>query len=199
MQEPDLLNLIKELRARTQAGVMDCKRALLATDYAIDKAVDYLRKKGIAEAAEKAGRVAGEGLIEAYIHPGARLGVLIELRCETDFTARTDEFKRLARDLAMQVAASNPGWITRAEVPKEEVEHELEIYRTQAKESGKPDKVIDRIAQGKLDKFYKEKCLLEQPFIKNSEISVGELIKEYIGKLRENIYVKKFVRFRIED
>lgn len=193
------LNLIKELRARTSAGVMDCKRALLATDLDIEKAVDYLRKKGIAKAAEKSGRAAGEGMIESYIHAGARLGTLVELRCETDFTARTPEFKQLARDIAMQVAASNPGWISREKVPKEEVQHELEIYRTQAKESGKPDKLIDRIAQGKLEKFYKEKCLLEQPFIKNSEISVEELIKEYIGKLRENIYIKKFARFRIED
>lgn len=199
MAEPNLLNLIKELRARTQAGVMACKEALLAENMDIEKAVDYLRKKGVAEASEKMGRVAGEGIIESYIHPGARLGVLIEIRCETDFTARTPEFKQLARDLAMQVAASNPSWIARSDVPKEEIEHELEIYRTQAKESGKPDKVIDRIAQGKLEKFYKEKCLLEQPFIKNSEISVEELIKEYIAKLRENIYIKRFARFRIED
>ena len=125
--------------------------------------------------------------------------MLIELRCETDFTARTPEFKQLARDLAMQVAAANPGWIFRDEIPKKEIEHELEIYRTQAKESGKPDKTIEQIAQGKLEKFYKEVCLLEQPFIKNSEVSIEELIKEFIGKLRENIHIKRFARFKIDS
>ena len=192
------VNLVKELRARTSAGIMDCKRALLTANN-IEEAVDYLRKKGIAKADEKTGRVAGEGIIEAYIHPGSRLGVLIELRCETDFTARTPEFKQLARDLAMQVAAANPGWILRDEIPKKEIEHELEIYRTQAKESGKPDKTIEQIAQGKLEKFYKEVCLLEQPFIKNSEVSIEELIKEFIGKLRENIHIKRFARFKIDS
>jgi elongation factor Ts len=178
---------------------MDCKRALITTNGDIEKAVDYLRKKGIAKASGKLQRSVGEGIIEAYIHPGARLGVLVDIRCETDFTARTEEFKRLARDIAMQVAAINPRWISREEIPKGEIEHELEIYRAEARESGKPEKVIDRIAQGKLEKFFKEVCLLEQPFIKNSEISVEELIKEYIGKLGENIVIKRFVRFRIED
>ena len=196
MKEIDI-NSIKELRVRTGAGVMNCKRALLTANN-IEEAIDYLRKKGIAKADEKLGRTAGEGTIEAYIHPGSRLGVIIELRCETDFTARTPEFKQIAKDLAMQIAAINPRWVSREEIPKEEIEHELEIYSTQAKESGKPDKVIERIAQGKLEKFYKEVCLLEQPFIKNSEISIDELIKEYIGKLRENIYIKRFTRFRID-
>lgn len=191
------VNSIKELRARTGAGIMNCKRALLAVNN-IEEAIDYLRKKGIAKADEKLGRTAGEGIIETYIHPGSRLGVIIELRCETDFTARTPEFKQLSKDIAMQIAAINPKWVSREEIPKEEIEHELEIYSTQAKESGKPDKMIGRIAQGKLEKFYKEVCLLEQPFIKNSEISMGELIKEYIGKLRENIYIKRFIRFRID-
>ncbi len=191
------VNSIKELRARTGAGIMNCKRALLAVNN-IEEAIDYLRKKGIAKADEKSGRTAGEGIIETYIHPGSRLGVIIELRSETDFTARTLEFKQLAKDLAMQVAAINPRWVSRDKIPKEEIEHELEIYSTQAKESGKPDNVIKRIAQGKLEKFYKEVCLLEQPFIKNSEISIDELIKEYIGKLRENIYIKRFTRFRID-
>ncbi|MCK4306739.1 elongation factor Ts [candidate division WOR-3 bacterium] len=191
------VNSIKELRARTGAGIMNCKRALLAVNN-IEEAIDYLRKKGIAKADEKLGRIAGEGIIETYIHPGSRLGVIIELRCETDFTVRTPEFKQLAKDLAMQVAAINPRWVSREEIPKEEIEHELEIYNTQAKESGKPDKVIEQITQGKLEKFYKEVCLLEQPFIKNSEITINELIKEYIGKLRENIYIKRFTRFRID-
>lgn len=193
------LNLIKELRSRTSAGIMDCKKALLESGGDIEKAIDYLRKKGVARAAEKMGRTAGEGMIESYIHPGARLGVLVELRCETDFCAKTPEFKQLTRDIAMQVAASNPSWISRDEVPKQVVEHELEIYEAEAKEAGKPSQAIERIAQGKLEKFYKETCLLEQPFIKNSEITVEDLIKEYIGKLGENIRVKRFVRFRIED
>ena len=193
------INLIKELKDKTDAGMMDCKEALLATDGDMERAIDYLRKKGIAKAIERMDRSTGEGVIESYIHPGARLGVLLDIRCETDFAARTQEFKQLARDIAMQVAASNPKWITRDDVPKEEVEHELEIYREQAKGTGKPEKVIEQIAKGKLDKFYKEVCLLEQPFIKNSEISVEELIKEYISKLRENIRVKRFVRFRIEE
>ena len=199
MPEKIELKLIKELRACTSAGVMGCKRALQATNSNIEEAIDYLRKKGIAKAMEKIGRTAGEGMIEAYIHPGARLGVIVELRCETDFCAKTPEFKQLVKDIAMQVAAVNPRWVVREEVPKEEIEHELEIYKAEAKETGKPDKVIDRIAEGKLDKFYKDTCLYEQTFIKNSEMTIEELVKEYIGKLNENIRVKRFTRFRIED
>jgi len=199
MPEKIELKLIKELRACTSAGVMECKRALQATNSNIEEAIDYLRKKGIAKAMEKIGRTAGEGMIEAYIHPGARLGVIVELRCETDFCAKTPEFKQLVKDIAMQVAAVNPRWVVREEVPKEEIEHELEIYKAEAKETGKPDKVIDRIAEGKLDKFYKDTCLYEQTFIKNSEMTIEELVKEYIGKLNENIRVKRFRRFRIED
>ncbi len=192
------LDLIQELKARTGVGIMDCKRALIATNEDIEKAIDHLRKKGIAQAGERMNKSTGEGVIETYIHPGSRLGVLLELRCETDFTAKTPEFKQLAKDLSMQVAASNPLCISREEVPKEKIEHELEIYKAQAKESKKPEKVIDKIAQGKLEKFYKEVCLSEQPFIKNSEISVQDLIKEAISKLRENILIKRFSRFRIE-
>lgn len=199
MAEKINLELVRELRARTSAGVMDCKRALLETKGDIEEAVDYLRKKGIAKAAKKSGRVAGEGLIETYIHPGARLGVIVEVRCETDFAARTEEFKQLAKNIAMQVAAANPAWVSRENIPKEEIEHELEIYRAEAKESGKPEKMLDRIAEGKLEKFYKEACLLEQPFIKNSEISVEDMLKEHIGKFGENMQIKRFARFRIED
>ena len=199
MPEKIELKLIKELRACTSAGVMECKRALQATNSNIEEAIDHLRKKGIAKAMEKIGRTAGEGMIEAYIHPGARLGVIVELRCETDFCAKTPEFKQLVKNIAMQVAAVNPRWVVREEVPKEEIEHELEIYKAEAKETGKPDKVIDRIAEGKLDKFYKDTCLYEQTFIKNSEMTIEELVKEYIGKLNENIRVKRFTRFRIED
>lgn len=193
------VNLIKELRSRTGAGIMDCKQALIETNKDMEKAVDYLRKKGIVKAESKMDRTAGEGIIESYIHSGSRLGVLIELRCETDFTAKTPEFRQLARDLAMQVAAIDPQWISRQEVPQKVIEHEIEIYREQAKESKKPEKAFDKITEGKLEKFYKEKCLLEQLFIKNPDITVEELIKENIAKFRENIYLKRFIRFKVED
>lgn len=178
---------------------MDCKQALKESDNDIEKAVDYLRKKGIAKADSKAGRVTGEGVIESYIHLGSRLGVLLEVRCETDFAARTAEFKQFARDIAMQIAAADPKWISRKDVPQNEIEHEMEIYKAEAKESGKPDKVLEKIAEGKLEKFYKDSCLLEQPFVKNPEITVEEFLKENIAKLKENVLIKRFARFKIED
>ncbi len=190
------LESIQELRTLTDAGIMNCKRALLASDN-IDEAVDYLRKKGIVKADEKSSRVAGEGIIESYIHSGSRLGVILELRCETDFAAKTPEFKQLARDIAMQIAAIAPEWVSKENIPKETIEDKLKQYQTQAKESGKPDKIIEKIAQGKLEKFYKEVCLIEQPFIKNSEITIDELVKESVGKLKENIYIKRFARFNV--
>lgn len=192
------VELIKELKDKTGAGIMECKQALIETNKDIEKAIDYLRKKGIAKADSKMDRIAGEGIIEPYIHPGSRLGVLVELRCETDFAAKTPEFKQLSRDVAMQVAAVDPNWVSRQEVPKEVIDHELEIYKEQAKTSGKPEKAFEKIAEGKLEKFYKEKCLLEQAFIKNPDISVEDFIKENISKFRENIYIKRFVRFKVE-
>ncbi len=197
MEKVDI-NLIKELRKITSAGVMDCKKALVEVGGDIEKAVDYLRKKGIAKAEGKLERSVGEGVIHAYIHPGSRLGVLLELRCETDFAARTEEFKELAKSLAMQVAATNPKWVKREDVPREEVEHELEIYKAEAKEKGKPDKVIENIAKGKLEKYFQQVCLLEQNFIKDSSMKVEDVIKSYVSKLGEAIKVKRFVRFEIK-
>ncbi|MCR4440290.1 MAG: translation elongation factor Ts [bacterium] len=190
---------VKALREKTGAGFMDCKKALAETQGDVEKAIEVLRKKGIATAQKKAGREAREGVIESYIHPGSRLGVLLELNCETDFVAKTDQFKTLARDLAMQVAAANPRVVRREELPAEVIEKELEIYRTQARNEGKPEQVVERIAQGKLEKFYQEVCLLEQSFIRDPNKSVNDLITEYIAKLGENIVVRRFVRFQLGE
>ncbi len=190
---------VKELRVKTGAGVMDCKKALEETDGDIDKAVEYLRKQGIASAAKRSHRETKEGLIFSYIHPGNRLGVLIEVNCETDFVARTDEFRELTKNLAMQIAAANPLSVNRENLPQDLVEKEKEIYWAQAKESGKPDNIIERIIDGKMDKFYQEVCLLEQPFIKDPEKNVGSIIVEAMAKIGENISVKRFVRYRLGD
>lgn len=188
---------IKELRARTGAGVMDCKKALIETNGDIKKSIEYLRKKGIVGAEKKLLRPTEEGMIISYIHPGARLGVLLELSCETDFTARTPAFKSLGKDIAMQIAASNPIYISKEDVPEEEIKKEIEIYKAQAKEEGKPEKSIEKIVENKLQNFYKQVCLQEQPFIKNEDVTVGEIIKQNIAILKENIKVKRFVRFEI--
>jgi len=190
---------VKALREKTGAGFMDCKKALEEAKGDVDKAIEVLRKKGIATAQKKAGREAREGVIEAYIHPGSRLGVMVEVNCETDFVAKTDQFKTLARDLAMQVAAANPRVVRREELPAEVIEKELDIYRTQARNEGKPEPVVERIAQGKLEKFYQEVCLLEQSFIRDPNKSVNDLITEYIAKLGENIVVRRFVRFQLGE
>ncbi len=188
---------IMELKERTGAGVMDCKNVLVETNNDIEKAVELLRKKGIAQSEKKMERKTEQGLVDAYIHPGARLGVLVEVSCESDFVARTPEFQRLVRDIAMQVAASNPGWIERKDVPEDVVEREKSIFESQAKEMGKPEKIIHRIVEGKIENFYKDSCLLEQSFIKNTDISIHDLIKEHISKFSENIRVKRFSRFKV--
>ncbi|MFO7311055.1 MAG: translation elongation factor Ts [Bacillota bacterium] len=187
--------MVKELRERTQAGMMDCKRALEETGGDMEKAVAYLREKGLAAAAKKAGRVAAEGLVEAYIHPGGRVGVLIEVNCETDFVAKTEEFRQLARDLAMQVAAARPQYVSREDVPAAVLEEERRIYRAAALNEGKPERVVDKIVEGRLEKFFKEVCLLEQPFIKDPDRTVQEIIQEKIAALGENITVRRFARF----
>jgi elongation factor Ts len=179
--------------------MMDCKKALEDSCGNIDKAVTILREKGISSAAKRAGRVAKQGAIISYIHPGAKLGVLLELNCETDFVARTDDFQELGRNIAMQIAAAAPLVVNRADLPTETVDQEREIYRNQAKASGKPDAVLDKIVEGKLEKFYHETCLLEQPFIKNDKEAVEETIKAVIGKLGENIVVKRFARFNLGE
>ncbi|MCK6620159.1 MAG: translation elongation factor Ts [Calditrichaceae bacterium] len=191
--------LVKELREKTGAGMMDCKKALEETGGDMDKAVDYLRKKGIAKAEKKASREVKDGLVEAYIHAGGKLGVLVEINCETDFVAKTKEFREFARNVAMQIAASNPLSVKREGVPQEVLSHEMEIYVAQAKESGKPDHIAEKIAQGKMDKFFAEKVLLEQAYIRNPEITVKDYLTEMISRLGENITIRQFSRFRIGD
>lgn len=193
------VELIKELRDKTGAGIMACKKALQETDGDLDKAVDYLRRMGISSAARREGRTTKEGIIGAYIHPGGRLGVLVEVNCETDFVARTEEFQSLVRNIAMQIAATNPLAVDRQDLVQELVDREREIYKAQALNEGKPEKIIDRIVEGKLEKYYREVCLLEQPYIKDSDISVRELILEAMSKLGENITVRRFARFRLGE
>ncbi|MGB9866930.1 MAG: translation elongation factor Ts [Bacillota bacterium] len=191
--------VIKALRERTGAGVMDCKKALAECGGDIEKAVEYLKIKGIAAAEKKAGREAREGVIEAYIHMNGKIGVLIELNCETDFVARNSEFKQLAHDLAMQVAAAKPLYVSQADVPEEIVTREREIQRARALEEGKSEKVVDKIVEGRMAKFFAEVCLLNQPFIKDESTTVGDLIKQYIAKIGENITVRRFVRFEVGE
>jgi elongation factor Ts len=191
--------LVKELREKTGAGMMDCKKALETAGGDMDKAVQVLREKGLSAAAKRSGREAKEGSIFSYVHQGAKLAVLVELNCETDFVARTEDFRELGKNLAMQVAAANPMVILREEIPPEIVEKEKEIYSKQAVSSGKPEKVIDKIVDGKLEKFYHEVCLMEQPFIRNDKETVEDLVKATIGKLGENIIVRRFARFQLGE
>lgn len=191
--------LVKELRERTGAGMMDCKRALVDSEGDVDKAIELLRKRGMATAAKKAGRVAAEGVVSSYIHAGGRIGVLLEVNCETDFVARTDDFQNLVKDLGMHIAASDPRVVSRDEVTDAILERERAIYRDQAVESGKPENVLDRIVEGKIEKFYSESVLMEQPFIKNPEVTVQELVNEVIAKLGENIQVRRFARFKVGE
>ncbi|MEO0071835.1 MAG: translation elongation factor Ts [candidate division WOR-3 bacterium] len=191
--------LISNLRSRTGAGVLDCKEALEACDGDIEKAIEYLRKKGIAQAAKKAERATAQGVIDAYIHPGERLGVLVEVNCETDFVARNQEFRRFVRDIAMQIAATDPQAISREDLPQEKIDRERRIYEEQLAGSNKPKEVIEKIIQGKLEKFFNDVCLLEQPFVKIPEKTVGDYLKEQIAKFGENIRIKRFVRFKIGE
>jgi elongation factor Ts len=190
---------VKELRDATGAGMMDCKKALNEADGDMGKAVDILRKLGLSKAAKKADRAAQEGLIYSYIHPGSKLGVLLEINCETDFVARTDDFLGLAKDIAMQIAAASPLVVERGQLPPENIEKEKEIYRTQAISEGKPEKVVDKIVDGKLEKYFQEVVLLEQPFIKDQDITIKELLTSSIGKIGENILIKRFVRYRLGE
>jgi elongation factor Ts len=191
--------MVKELRERTGAPMMDCKQALTETEGDAEKAVEVLRKKGLAAAAKRAGRIAAEGAVGSYIHGGGRIGVLVEVNCETDFVARTDEFQELVKDIAMHVAAFEPRFVSREEVTAADLDREREIYREQALASGKPESVVDRIVAGKLDKFYAETVLLEQPFVKNPDVTVGELLAEKVGRIGENIRVRRFSRFRLGE
>jgi elongation factor Ts len=192
-------NMVKELRQATGSGVLDCKTALEIAGGDFDKAVEYLREKGLAKAANKAGRVAKEGIIEAYVHAGSRVAALVELNCESDFVARTQEFKDLAHDLAMQVVAFRPQYVKPEDIPTEVLEKERAIYRAQVEGEGKPPHVIDKIVEGKVLKFYEEVCLLKQPFIKGDNQAVEQLVAAMIAKIGENIVVRRFVRFELGE
>ena len=191
--------LVKDLREKTGLGMIDCKKALQETKGDMDKAIDYLRTKGALKAAKREGRATSEGRIGSYIHSNGKIGVLVELKCESDFVAKADQFAVLNKDLCMQVAASAPRWISPEDVPADIIAKEKDIYMTQAKEAGKPDKMLEKIAEGKLKKFYSEECLLEQGFVKEPDKTVGNLIKEYIAQLGENISVGRFVRFQLGE
>ena len=188
---------VKKLREMTGAGMMDCKNALADAGGDFDKAVDYLRTKGLAKAAKKAGRETSEGIVYSYIHPGNRIGVLVEVNCETDFVARNESFRAMVHDLAMHIAAANPRWVSREEVTESDIEHEKQIYRDQMVESGKPENIIEKIVEGKMDKFYSESCLMEQGFIKDLDTTVSELLQSKIAEIGENMKVSRFARFEI--
>ena len=192
-------SIVKDLRSRTGAGIMDCKEALLDSDGNVEKAVDFLRKKGIAKAEKKVGREADQGVVLSYIHPGNRIGVLVEVNCETDFVAKTDGFQSFVKNIAMQIAATNPLSVTRDDIDSVVVDKEKEIFTEQAKLSGKPDNVLEKIIEGRIEKFYQENCLLEQSFIKDSDKSVQDILMETIATLGENISIARFSRFEVGD
>lgn len=191
--------MVKQLREKTGAGIMDCKEALKTCDGDVDKAVDFLRKKGLATAQKRAGRKMSEGTIQSYIHMGGKIGVMVEVNCESDFVAKNEDFIEFARNIAMHVAATNPVAITKDQVAEEVVAKEMEIYREQALEMGKPENMVDKIANGKLNKFFKENCLLDQPYVKDPNISVADLLNEQIAKIGENISIRRFCRFQLGD
>ena len=190
---------VKELREKTGAGMMDCKKALGETGGDLQRAVDYLRQKGLAAAAKKADRVATDGAVGAYVHPGGKIGVLVEINCETDFVARTAEFQALLKDIAMQVAAANPRYVRREEVQSSELEKEKSIYRQQALETGKPEKVVEKIVEGKIERFYSEACLLEQAFIKDPDKKVADVVNDAIARLGEKIQIRRFARYHLGE
>lgn len=191
--------MVKTLREMTGAGMMDCKKALGETNGDMDKAVDFLREKGLAAAAKKSGRIATEGLVESYIHAGGRIGVLVEVNCETDFVAKNEDFQALVKDIAMQIAAANPLYVRREEVPAEIIEHEREILRAQAINEGKPANIAEKMVEGRVEKYYKEVCLLDQTYIKDGDLTIADIIKANIAKIGENISVRRFVRYQLGE
>jgi len=190
---------VKELREKTGAGMLDCKKALEEANGDMTRAAEILREKGLAAAAKKAGRIATEGVVESYIHGGGRIGVLVEVNCETDFVGKTDQFREFVRDIAMHIAASNPKYVRREEVPQEELDKEREILRTQALNEGKPEKVVEKIVEGRISKYFEENCLLEQPFVKDPDKTVQELLNEKISTIGENIAIRRFARFELGE
>ena len=191
--------MVKELRERTGAGMMDCKKALAQCDGDMEKAIDFLREKGLAAAAKKEGRIAAEGLVESYIHGGGRIGVLVEVNCETDFVARGEEFKQFVRDIAMQIAAANPQYLTKEDVPAEVIQHEKDILRAQALNEGKPEKIVEKMVEGRIEKFYKEVCLMEQAFIKDPDTTIQALVLEKTAKIGERIVIRRFTRYELGE
>jgi elongation factor Ts len=191
--------MVKDLRGKTGTGIMDCKEALTECKGDLEKAVDFLRKKGLATAAKRAGREMTEGIIQTYIHMGGKLGVMVEVNCETDFVAKNDDFLDFAKNIAMHIAATNPVGIRKEDVPEETINKEKEIYCAQALEMGKPEKIIDKIAEGKLEKFFKDNCLMNQTYVRNPDITVADLLNELIAKIGESISIKRFVRFQVGE
>jgi elongation factor Ts len=189
--------LVKELREKTGAGILDCQHALKESDNDLDRAVEHLRQKGLATAQKKAGRETNEGTIAAYIHPGSRIGVLVEVNCETDFVARNEEFQAFVKDLALQIAASNPAYVKRDDIPPAVIEKEKQIYQAQAKEMGKPEAAWPKIVEGKIEKFYQEACLMEQVFIKDPTVTIKDLVTQKIAKIGENITIRRFTRYQL--
>lgn len=187
--------MVKELREKTGAGMMDCKKALVEKNGDMSAAIDFLREKGLAAAAKKSGRIAADGVVESYIHMGGRIGVLVEVNCETDFVAKTDEFHELARDIAMHIAASKPEFVSREEIPASTLDHERAIYRTIAENEGKPAHIIEKIVEGRVDRYAKEICLLDQPFVKDPDMTVADLLNAKVAKIGEKISVRRFVRY----
>lgn len=193
------IELVKDLRQRTGAGIIDCKTALHEAKGDMEAAIEYLRRKGLATAAKKAGRIATDGMVSSYIHAGGKMGVLVEINCETDFVAKTEDFQSFVKNIAMHIAAANPQYIRREEIPAEVLEKEKRIYRSQAIESGKPEKVIDKIVQGKMERFYSEVCLLEQTYFKDADLIVKEVLDAMIAKVGENINIRRFARFQLGE
>ena len=191
--------MVKQLREKSGAGIMDCKHALAECDGDIEKAIDYLRKKGLATAQKRAGRATKEGVVQAYIHMGGKIGVLVEVNCETDFVAKTDDFTAFVKNIAMHIAATNPVGILQEDVPAEVIEKEKEIYRAQALEMGKPEKMIDKIAEGKLNKFFKESCLMNQVYVRDPNMTIQDYLNDVIAKTGEKINVRRFARFQVGD
>lgn len=191
--------MVKELRERTGAGMLDCKKALEAADGNMDKAIEILREKGLSAAADKAGRIATEGIVESYIHAGGRIGVLVEVNCETDFVANTEQFRSFVKDIAMQIAADNPRYVAREDVPQAELEKEREFLRNQALNEGKPEHIVDKMVEGRLNKFFEEHCLLEQAFIKDPDKTIANLLNEIVGKVGENVSIRRFARFELGE
>jgi elongation factor Ts len=191
--------MVKELRERTGAGMLDCKKALVECEGDMEKAIDFLREKGLAAAAKKAGRITAEGVVDSYIHLGGRIGVLIEVNCETDFVAKTDDFKEFVKNMAMQVAASSPLYVRREDVPKDVIDHEKDILKQQALNEGKPEKIVEKMVEGRIEKYFKEVCMLEQPYIRDPDKSVQDILKETIAKLGENISIRRFTRYQMGE